>query len=223
MPGFSTKRLAIDKANATLVISVAVAAFVTVFSLVACKALLDQRAYQSRVIDKKELARDTLESNITAAGNLENSYKEFTGATTNILGGNPQGDQDKDGDNARIILDALPSKYDFPALATSIDKLLRDHGFTPTAIEGTDDEITQTTAAQAAGTPQPVEIPFSVEVKMPSSGGKTLMDLFERSIRPFKIQKLVLSGKDSQLEITLNGISYYQSEKTLNVREEPVK
>ena len=222
MANFSTKRIAIDKAYATLVIAVAAAAFVVVFSLVASKALLDQRSYQSKVISKKETALNTLKSNIVAADKLTNSYKEFVGATTNVLGGNPQGDADRDGDNARIILDALPSKYDFPALTSSIDKLLRDNGLTPTAINGTDDEITQT-AAQAEGSPQPIEIPFDVEVKASNEQGKALLGLFERSIRPFKIQKISISGKDAQLEFVINGITYFQPEKTLNLKKEAVK
>lgn len=222
MPNFSSKRIAIDKAYATLVIAVAAAAFVVVFSLVASKALLDQRAYQSKVISKKEAALKTLEANIVAADKLTSSYKEFVGATTNVLGGNPQGDADRDGDNARIILDALPSKYDFPALTTSLDKLLRDNGLTPTAINGTDDEISQT-ATQADGAPQPVEIPFSVEVTASNAQGKTLMGLFERSIRPFKVQKISISGNDSQLEFVINGSTYFQPEKTLNLKKEAVK
>ncbi|MBI5357450.1 hypothetical protein HZB74_01230 [Candidatus Saccharibacteria bacterium] len=193
-----------------------------VFSLVASKALLDQRAYQSKVISKKEAALKTLEANIVAADKLTSSYKEFVGATTNVLGGNPQGDADRDGDNARIILDALPSKYDFPALTTSLDKLLRDNGLTPTAINGTDDEISQT-ATQADGAPQPVEIPFSVEVTASNAQGKTLMGLFERSIRPFKVQKISISGNDSQLEFVINGSTYFQPEKTLNLKKEAVK
>lgn len=222
MPGFSTKRIAIDKAYATLVIAVAASAFVVVFSLVASKAMLDQRAYQSKVISKKEAALKTLESNIVAADKLTNSYNEFIGATTNILGGNPKGDADRDGDNARIILDALPSKYDFPALTTSIDKLLRDNGLAPTAINGTDDEVTQT-AAKADGNPQPIEIPFDVEVKASNDQGKALLGLFERSIRPFKVQKLSISGNDKQLEFSISGITYFQPEKTLNLKKEAVK
>ena len=71
----TTKRLQIDKANVTVVIAVSIAAFVTVFSLVAAKSLLSQRSYQATVIEKREQARDQLKENITAADQLTESYK----------------------------------------------------------------------------------------------------------------------------------------------------
>lgn len=45
-----TKRSLINKANSTIVISTAVAAFVLVFSLVAGKSLIGQIGYQNKVM-----------------------------------------------------------------------------------------------------------------------------------------------------------------------------
>src|SRR5258708_5718319 len=108
----STKRVQINKATATIVGVIAAASFVTVFSLIASRALLGQRAYQSRVIAAKEQAKKQLQDNLSAVSALQTQYKAFVGTNENILGGNPNGSGEKDGDNARIILDALPSKYD---------------------------------------------------------------------------------------------------------------
>jgi hypothetical protein len=222
----STKKIAIDKAYATIVIAVSISAFIAVFSLVASKALLSQRSYQSKVIGAKKLALQTLENNLVAADQLAVSYQEFTGATTNILGGNPFGDAEKDGDNARIVLDALPSKYDFPALTTSIDKLLRDQGLPPSSITGTDDEVSYSASAGAAsgssGT-SPVEMPFSVEVTTGSTKGKALLRLFERSIRPIDIQTLNIEGSDNKLKFNINAITYFQPEKKVNVTTKAVQ
>lgn len=223
MPSFSTKRLAIDKANATLVIAVSVTTFVVAFSIVSSKALLSQRAYQSKVISKKETALKTLEKNISSADQLMTSYQEFSGATTNVLGGNPQGDADRDGDNPRIILDALPSKYDFPALATSVEKLLKDNGFNIAEIIGTDQEVEQQETKAKGKNPTPIEIPFSVEVNTNDQQGKTLVELFERSIRPIQVDKLTLVGQNGQLVVNISGKSYFQPEKTLDVRKEAVR
>jgi flagellar motor switch/type III secretory pathway protein FliN len=219
---FSTKRLAIDKANATLVLAVSIAAFVVVFSLVASKALLSQRAYQSKVISKKQTALKTLKANNEASDQLITSYKEFSGAAVNVLGGNPKGDAERDGDNPRIILDALPSKYDFPALTTSLEKMLKDNGFTIASITGTDDEVSQS-GNQSASSPQPIEIPFTVEVNTSGQRGKDLMQLFERSIRPVQVQKLEVAGQGGQVKFTITAKTYFQPEKNLNLRTEPVK
>lgn len=219
---FSTKRLAIDKANATLLIAIGIATFITMFSLVASKALISQGKYQAKVIHKKEAARDQLISNVKAVESLNASYQEFAGAKENILGGSPKGTSDHDGENARIVLDALPSKYDFPALATSMEKMLKDSNFSMTSFTGTDDEVTQT-ANGSSSSPQPIEMPFTVDVKVPSQSGKTLLSLFERSIRPIQVQKIVITGQGNQLTISTTAKTFYQPEKNLNIKTEPVK
>lgn len=218
----STKRIAIDKANASLIVIVAVSAFVVMFSLVASKALLDQRAYQGKVISKKELARDTLQQNISAVDTLNTSYQEFANAEVNVLGGNPEGKGDRDGENPRIVLDALPSNYDFPALTTSIEKLLKDNNFRLSNITGTDDEVAQA-ANTSSEAPTPIEIPFTVEAIVPSNGAQHMVELFERSIRPFHIRKLELTEQDGKLQITLTGKTFFQPGKSLNVKSEVVK
>src|SRR5689334_22008086 len=125
----STKRIQVSKATATIVGTIAAAAFIAVFSLIASQALLSQRAYQSRVIAGKEKAKKQLEDNIKAVNVLSTQYKAFIGTSQNIIGGNPSGSGERDGDNARIVLDALPSKYDFPALAASLEKILGGGGY----------------------------------------------------------------------------------------------
>jgi len=219
---FSTRRIAIDKAYATVVTAVAVAAFLVVFSLVASKALLDQRAYQSKVISKKEIALQTLKNNIGAADQLISSYTEFVGAPTNVLNGNPNGDGDRDGDNARIVLDALPSKYDFPALTSSVDKLFRENNIVVGSITGDDQEIEQS-AVVAAQVPQPIEMPFTVEIDTAAKDGKKLLGLFERSIRPFQIRKLSITGDESSITVGADVVTFFQPEKNLDLKTEVVK
>ncbi|MBW3569256.1 hypothetical protein KY385_03960 [Candidatus Parcubacteria bacterium] len=219
---FSAKRIAIDKANATLVVAVAVAAFIIVFSLVASKAFLDQRAYQSKVISQKEKALQTLKNNVVAADQLIASYQVFINEPVNAIGGNPTGDADRDGDNARIVLDALPSKYDFPGLTTSIDKLFKENGLKVTSLKGNDDEVAQA-KTDASESPQPIEMPFTVEIKANASRGKFLLDLFEKSIRPFQIKTIAIEGEDSELEFTIEALTYFQPEKNLEYKTEVVK
>ena len=220
---FSTKRLQIDKANATMVVATAVSVFVVIFSLFASRALWSQSAYQSRVISKKEKARDQLKKNIdVTSSKLVTAYKSFVGSTQNVLGGNPGGQGDNDGDNAKIILDALPSKYDFPALATSLEKLLAQNGLKTTSITGTDDELNQQKQSDNPD-PQAVTIPFEIAVTGSYANVQTLTSVFERSIRPFQISTLSFSGTDSDLNMAVKAQTYYQPEKSLTIRTEVVK
>jgi hypothetical protein len=218
----STKRIQIDKANLTIVVVTSIAAFVTVFCLVGSKALLDQRAYQSKVISKKEIAKKQLTENIQAVDSLVNSYKAFTSGPLNLIGGLTTGTGDRDGDNAKIVLDALPSKYDFPALASSLEKMVQDNGTQIVNIQGTDDELNQE-GNRASVTPQPVEMPFEVSVRGNYSAIQNLISVFEKSIRPFPIQSISISGKDSQISLDIKAKTYYQPEKSLNIKSETVK
>lgn len=246
---FSTKRIAIDKANAAVVMAVAAAAFIVVFSLVASKALLDQRAYQSKVISMKEKARDTLKQNISSVETLKLSYQEFADANENVLGGNPDGKSDKDGDNPRIVLDALPSEYDFPALTTSLEKLLKDNNFDIGSITGTDQETIYNPGANGVSAPDPndpnssantgtpveipagdpndssqaIQIPFELEAIASPSRGGNLINLFERSIRPFQIQKVSATVDSGQLKVTIAGVTYFLPARKLDVKTEVVQ
>lgn len=218
---FSPKRIQINKANLTIVVAVGVATFLIIFSLFAGKALLSQRAYQSRVIAQQSVANKTVQENLKARDLLVVRYKEFIEQPTNIIGGTITGTGDRDGDNAKIVLDALPSKYDFPALASSIEKLVKDNGTTITSIAGSDDELNQQSAATAAE--KPVEIPFQLSVSGGFESIQNLISVFERSIRPIKINTMTLTGADARLILNVNAVTYYQPETGLRVTTKVVK
>ncbi len=219
---FSTKRLAISKANARMVAFVALAAFIAVFSIVASRALLQQRSYQSRVIAGKEKAKRQLNENLKAVEGLSVAYQGFISEPTNILGGNPKGAGDKDGDNAKLILDALPSGYDFPALTSSLEKMLTDGSYKIEGISGTDDEVAQAGTSNSPD-PQPVPIPFEIAVSGNYVSMQNLMSVLERSIRPIQIQAIAFSGTDNEIRMTLTAQTFYQPAKNLNITSEAVK
>lgn len=221
-PNLSAKRISIDKTNASLIVIVSVTAFVVVFCIVATRALYSQLTYQSRVITEKKKTLKTVEENIAQVEQLNIAYKAFSESSTNVIGGNPKGTGDRDGENPRIILDALPSKYDFPALTTSLDKLVKSGGFSLVAVNGIDDEVNQS-ANQSAVAPVAVDMPFTLESNVAPSDGKRFLELFERSIRPIQMQKLVITSQESNLKVEMTAKTYYQPEKKMNFTEEVVK
>lgn len=217
----SDKRMKIDRANAVMVGVIAGASFLVIFALIASNQLLSQRAYQSRVITEKAAAKKQLEENVKQAKNLAGSYKAFVGSTENIIGGFSEGEGDKDGDNARIVLNALPSKYDFPALAASMEKLFNDRNY-DLKLEGNDDELNQQ-KQQGSSNPDPVDLPFVATVKGNYSAMQTLIKVVELSIRPISIQKLTLSGDDTTITMEISAKTYYLPEKTLDIKTKVVK
>jgi Tfp pilus assembly protein PilO len=218
----STKRMLIDKANARIVGYVSVAAFILVFSLVATKTLISQAAYQNRVIGAKRDAVNQLKADIAATAQLKTAYKAFTGTSQNVLGGNPDGEGSTDGNNAKIVLDALPSSYDFPGLTTSLESLLGSQNVKIDSIAGTDDEVAQSTNTSSVS-PLPVPIPFSVAIEGNYQGVQNVVNAFERSIRPMQIQSMNISGGQDRLTLDIIAQTYYQPAKSLNIKKEVVK
>lgn len=217
----SSKRVQIDKAKTRSVGIIAFTVFVTVFSLVSANSLLKQRNYQAKVIGKKEAANKQLEDNIAATTTLVASYKQFVGSPVNMLGGNPAGTGEKDGDNARLVLDALPSKYDFPALASSFEKILTERGFTNSVIGGSDDEVAQATAKETA-TPVLTTVPFQLSVDGSYTSIQDLVSVFERSIRPISVQKITLDGGTNAMTMNVELNTFVQSAKKLDIKMETV-
>lgn len=217
-----TKRALITKANSTIVVATSVAAFVVVFCGIASKTLISQASYQNRVISAKKKALATLEGDLSARDSLVSSYKTFVDTPQNVMGGNPTGTGDRDGDNAKIVLDSLPSKYDFPALATSLEKLVKTQGLTIMGITGTDEELTQA-ANQTSADPQPIAMPFQIQVAGSYDAVKALVNDLERSIRPFQVNKVELSGSEGSMTAMIDAQTYYQPEKSLNIKTEVVR
>lgn len=216
----TTKRLQIDKANTTIVAITAISSFIVVFSLVASKALLSQSQYQARVISKKEKARDQLKSNIDTISKIKNQYKVFIDTSPNAIGGNPAGTGDRDGNNAQIILDALPSSYDYPAVTNSLEKILTQNGLAMKAIAGIDDEVAQLTNSASD---KPVAIPFEVTFSGPYAAVQQAIKVFEASIRPFDVLNLKLSGTDNDISANIKAQTYYQPETKLTIKTEVIK
>ena len=212
-----TKKVQVDKAKATILGVVIAASMLSVFALVASKSYLAQANYLNKVAGEKEKAVKQLKANEAAVSTLVASYKSFSDQNPNLLGGVKTGNGDKDGDNARLVLDALPSKYDFPALATSLEKLLT--GYTINTISGSDDNITQSQGENS----ELVEMPFTVDVGTDYKGMQALLTTFEKSIRPFQIMNIELNGTNTKLQSTITAKTFYQPEKDLRITTKVVK
>ncbi len=217
-----TKRSLINKANSTMVVTTSIAAFVLVFALFAGKSLLGQMSYQNRIISSKKTALTQLKSDLDARDSLAKSYKDFVAQSPNVLAGDPKGAGPKDGDNAKLILDALPSKYDFPALTTSLEKIVQSQNLKIINIGGTDEEAVQG-KNQSSSNPQPVAMPFNLEASGSYQSVQALINTLLSSIRPFQIQRIDISGDESVMNVRIDAQTFYQPEKNLNIQTKVVK
>lgn len=215
MPKFdfrqSIKHIQVSKANSTMLVASALTTAIVVFSLIALNSLYKQMSYQSKVISLRSKANKQLEANIRSVNALKISYQTFEEERESVIG-----TADK---NSKIVLDSLPSKYDFPALATSIDGIVVDSGATTTNITGTDAEAS---AEQDSINPQPVDIPFEVSASGDYTVIQKLIVNMQRSIRPIKVETLKLSGNEGNMKVDISAITYYQPEKRLGIQEKVV-
>lgn len=218
----SLKRIGVDKTNSRIVAVAAGSAFLVMFCLVASYSLFGQLTYQNKVISTKQKAVSQLRSNLTAVDSLVKSYDTFQASPQNLIGGSPSGNGVQDGSNSKLVLDALPSKYDFPALTNSLERLALNQGVKIQSITGTDDEVNQS-ANVANGKPAPVEMPFELTVSGSYAAIQNLITALERSIRPVQIQSTRITGDQKDLTLVVNAKTFYQPEKQLNIKMEVVK
>lgn len=213
----SVKHFQIDKSQSTVLAVVAISVVVTIFSLFAAKALISKGLYQRRVLSAQHKVVNQLKSNLSAANTLFTQYSSaFAGQDPNMLGGSLNGTGNLDGDNPRLTLDALPSTYDAPALASSLEKVITGRNLTINSVTVTDSPSTYPDQPQA--TPKPTNVTFQFEATGSYQQAQQLLQDFERSIRPFDLNTMEIDGTDQSLKLTVGMTTYYQPAKSLNLQ-----
>lgn len=225
----SSKRVKISRSTSMIVGSVAFASFIAVFSLIASRALIIQRSYQAKVIAEKEKTKKTLKDNLQATKVLKDKHKQFTENQTNLIGGSKSGNGLRDGDNDRLVLDALPSKYDYPALITSIEALISNPAYRETRITGTDNEVSQSANGSSAS-PTAIDMPFDISLKTSYLNSKILFENLDLSIRPIKILSIDITASKDKTGLDANMLTFdikastsYQPSKRLEIKSKVVQ
>lgn len=222
----STARLKMDKTNSRILTVVVVAVFVSVFCLVSSKALLQQAAYQRRLLGARRTTVEQLIKDKDAANTLMDQFANvFQGSSpTNILGGKSvaaANTMPPDGNNASIVLDSLPTTYDFPALISSVEKILNSNSISSPQINGTDQSATADN--KSSDKPKSATISLTVAGQGSYDHIQKLIADFERSTRPFDITSLQLTGSNNFMSFQMNLYTYYQQAKTLGIGSKEVK
>ncbi len=208
----SSKRLQIDKSNTKVLIYISLAVVALVFALVASLSLWKQIQYQNKVLSLRNKAVDQLEKNKKATAQLQAQYVAFDTATESIIGNSDA--------NSKVVLNALPSKYDFPALITSLDNLAqKTPGISLDALGGTDEQLT---AQQSSTEPQPVEIPLTLSGQGSYDSVKQFIKNIERATRPIKVKTISISGGEGSMKADVVAVTQYQPLKLLEIKKEKV-
>lgn len=210
---FSTKRQAIEDAKQTVLMVVVIAAVIVSIALVTVNFLYDLSRYNARVIAEKEEAVETINANIEAVSELVDSFRAFEEGPDLIPA---QGEKN----NSSIVLDALPSKYDFPALATSMESIAKKSGLRLDSFSGQDQTAS---AVQSAAEPSPVEIPFSLVLIGPYEDIQDFTNQVQTSIRTLTVDRVKLSGSDESIRAEVDIRAFYQPSVSLDIETQVVQ
>jgi len=66
-------------------------------------------------------------------------------------------------------------------------------------------------------------MPFQVSTNGNFQSSQSLIDAFNKSIRPFQVQKLQIAGVQSNLTMKIEAKTYYQPGKNFNMTKKVVK
>ncbi len=219
--------LRIEQSQQKVTAVLAIATIISVFSLVSAKQLWSQAHFQRHVTSARHQSALALVSDVAAANQLSTHYNSVFETSTNpsnIIGGKnttSKNAKPPDGDNARVVLDALPSSYDFPALISSLTTILKNDNISSPTITGTDQSATANNTPSA--NPQPVVIQLSMSGTGSVKQVKKLMDDLDRSIRPFDVTQVQLRGSNASMNFTLSLKTYYQPAKSLVIGSKVVQ
>lgn len=185
--------------NKTLMI-LSIAALTTALGVIGIRYFLDVRAYNGRVIEEREQVRDVAQSSSQALKSLRQSFDTLEAGKY----------------TSREVIDALPSKYDLPALNSSIEQLVRKNDLTMDGLNSSDLSA-EAQNSQNNPTPQPIE--FSISVKGTYDQIQGLIDDLESSIRPMQVTKFSISGEQGSMSSEIEVVTYYQPSKSLETND----
>ena len=214
----SLKQIQINKDLKIIMLWAGSATFIVLFCLISIYSMSKVFNYQNQVLLDNNKALSILKNDQSAENNLVKSYQNFNNSPTNIIGGVSSSDTQNNGNNTKIILDALPSALDYPALLSSVQSLLGSEGVTINSITGAGNQSSSSTTNSNSSKPQ--SLTFSFSVSGPYSNIQNVISTFERSIRPMQFQSIDLSGNQSSMNLTATVQTYYQPMVGFNVSTE---
>lgn len=218
----SVKKIQIDKDSKTMIIWASIAIFIVVFCLVSTKSLYSVFSLQNKVISANNNSINRLSRDKSSVSQLIGSYKNFVNTSTNIIGGSTSSDTQNNGDNAKIILDALPSSYDYPALLSSIQNILSSQGVVIGNISGSPSQQGGSSSSSGQTTSSPIPMTFSFSVTGPYQNIQNVVNEFELSIRPMQFQTIDLSGNQNSMTLNASVQTYYQPSIGFNITKENI-
>jgi hypothetical protein len=133
----------------------------------------------------------------------------------------------------RVVLDALPSEANSPALGSSLqakflnDPALRIESLTVDSVAGVESQTTsnvQDASTTTSAGQNEITFRFAVSVDITNASAlKALLQRLERSIRAIDITSLKTESQANRLVLSVEGRAFYEPAKTVQLQEKTVK
>ena len=220
------KKTQLANTNNLQVIWLSVAIFIVIFCFFGVKSLYSEGQYQNRVIKAQNSTLSTLSDNLASVSQIEKSYEAFNNLPQNILGGNPSTTGGNNGNNSKIILDALPNNIDVPAWSLNINNLdsLLEQQPSFITLDPSDVAVDQTTVAPSLK-PVPIAIPLAGSFSAdPNSIGGVLDSLYT-SLIPIQVNSInIVAGlPGTSAKVTFKANANYQAPYKFSTTSEIVQ
>lgn len=212
------KRQQIANANKLIFLWVIIAAVAISICGVAIQFLFRQAAFNQKVISEKAKTQTILTQNLSNANELKKKIDALQ-ADTNLAKVKANGEDS----TLKVVLDALPTTDDKSALASSLQQMvLPKSGVSLTELSTITAfaEVTEDAAATTQGA-QTNNYNFGATGNYDQI--KNMLKDLERTIRPMNITSLSIQGTDTSLRVTVEGVTYYLPERTVELGKKTIK
>lgn len=222
------KRQQIANANRMMFIWIAVVSAIVGVAIVASLFLLQKAWFNEKILLEKANTAGTLTKNNEVIDDLKDQIRVLN-TDENLKSVMVQGESQP----VQVVLDALPSDANSSALGASLqEKFLSGSGLTleslnvdPVAgVESTPDSNVQDASSSATGGENKIFFRFTVSTNVNNASSlKELLQKLERSIRAIDITSLTIETQGNRLVLAVQGHAYYESAKTVELKDKTVK
>jgi len=220
------KRQQISRANRAMFLWIAGVSVVVGVSIVLTIFLAQKIWFGEKVIGEKNKTVSVLDKNLSTVDGLRDNIRVLN--TNENLKSTRLNDNDPP---IQSVLDALPADANSTALASSLQtKLLTGipgiviETITVEPVSGVE---TTSEGAPISGTnsgPSEINFTFSVSTELNNyTALRQVLERIEKSIRPFNATTVVVESQGSRIVMTVTGVSYYDTAKTVQLTDKVVK
>jgi hypothetical protein len=224
------KRQQIANANRMMFVWVAAISAIVGIAIVGSIFLIQKAAFNEKVLSVKSKTASTLRANNNAIEDLEKQIRVLN--TNQALKDAMAPNQTQP---IRVVLDALPSDANSSAFGSSLqmkflnDPALRIESWTLDPVAGIESQAAANvenaaSVSDTAETANEITFRFSVSTDLNNTTAlKDLLQKLERSIRAIDIRTLKIETQGNRLLLAVEGRTYYEPAKTVELKEKTVK